>query len=70
MDRFVLIHGLGEEAREVALAKEAGKTSDVDKGIYRCNIRYIKIIINIGKLNQSKSYLICYYQIKGQYRTG
>ena len=43
MDRFVLIHGLGEEAREVALAKEAGKTSDVDKGIYRCNIRYIMI---------------------------
>ena len=43
MDRFVLFHGLGEEAREVALAKEAGKTSDVDKGIYRWNIRYIMI---------------------------
>ena len=43
MDRFVLIHGLGEEAREVALTKEPGKTSDVDKGIKRCNIRYIMI---------------------------
>ena len=43
MDRFVLIHGLGEEAREVALTKEPGKISDVDKGIKRCNIRYILI---------------------------
>ena len=70
MDRFVLIHGLGEEAREVALTKEPGKTSDVDKGIKRCNIRYLMMIINIGKLNQSKSYLIFYYQNKGRYRTG
>ena len=43
MDRFVLIHGLGEEAREVALTKEPGKISDVDKGIYRWSISYIMI---------------------------
>ena len=53
MDRFVLIHGLGEEAREVALTKEPGKTSDVDKGIYRWNIRYImifQVVEYVGKL--------------------
>jgi hypothetical protein len=32
IDRFVLIHGLGEEARSVAVTNEPGKCSDVDKG--------------------------------------
>ena len=32
LDRFVLIHGLSEEALDVAVSNEPGKCSDVDKG--------------------------------------
>merc|ERR1711899_512678 len=32
LDRFVLIHGLSEEALDVAVTNEPGKCSDVDKG--------------------------------------
>ena len=41
LDRFVLIHGLSEEALDVAVSNEPGKCSDGDKGKTQGSFLYV-----------------------------